>query len=160
MPPPPAAERARLLRDYLRLHADDGQRDGIVARLWLGRELLRQLDGAAAAAELVSAAERARGREPELRASALYGLQQAQRLQGDRAAANATLQLIVREFDGREAAESARVLLQQNARHRDPVVGETMPELSATRDARGRSIAPAEGPRLLVFWSTEHTPSE
>jgi hypothetical protein len=160
MPAPPAAERARLLRDYLRLHADDGQRDWLVARLWLGRELLRQLDGAAAAAELVSVAERARDREPELRAAALYGLQQAQRLQGDRAAANATLQLIVHEFDGREAAESARVLLQQNARHRDPVVGETMPELSANKDARGRAIAPAEGPRLLVFWSAEHAPSE
>jgi hypothetical protein len=160
MPPPPAAERVRLLRDYLRLHADDGQRDGLLAKLWLGRELLRQLEGAAAAAELVSVAESARGREQDLRAAALYGLQQAQRMQGDRAAANATLQLIVREFEGREAAESARVQLQQIARHRDPAVGETMPELSANKDARGRAIAPAAGPRLLVFWSTEHAPSE
>ena len=161
LPPGSGAERVQLLRTFLRDHDDVvDQPDVLQLRLQLGRQLLRQFDARAAAAEFREAAARLAGRDAELHGCALYGLHQAQCLLGERDQARASLRTMLQELDGKPLGDCARVALQQLDRLRAPTVGAAMPVLQSGRDVRGQALADTPGPRLFVFWSLEHAPSE
>lgn len=160
MPRPTRAERRELVQEFLRQQDDAKSRPVLEAHLLLGGYDLQEMDGAAAKKSFRTVAERAEGHPPEVRARALYGLHQAQRLEGENDEARDTLRELVRAFPGTPFAICARTALGHLERGPAPGIGDQIPLLQMGRDVNGRPIPSTRNqPRMFVFWSLEHEPS-
>lgn len=154
-------DRRELLQAFLGRFADTQHREVLEARLLLGSLQLQDMAGSEARSQFALVASRAALQPEDVRARALYGLHQAQRLEGDCEAARATLRELMRAFPGTVFARSARTAMAQLDQGSSPGVGDALPPLQFGRDVHGRTVATAlpPEPRLLVFWSLEHEPS-
>lgn len=159
VPRPTRTVRRELVQEFLR-REDGKSRQAMEARLLLGSYDLQEMDGAAAKRQFRRVAENAAGHPPEIRARALYGLHQAQRLEGEPDEARDTLRELVRAFPGTPFANCARTALGHLERGPAPGIGDQIPLLQMGRDANGRPIPSTRNqPRMFVFWSLEHEPS-
>lgn len=154
--PPPVARRIEDLEGLLRTH-----REGPWAALaWshLGGLHLRELSAAAAEEAFTAALNLTSDEELDIYGRAIYGLAQSQEMQGQRAAAIASLQRIDRSFLGTRYHRYAQVALQRLAvAHPDPRPGKPMPPLRLGADVRTGSPPPRlDAPWLLAFFHSEH----
>ena len=160
----PIAPRMKLLLDFLTLYeASERSPELLRARLRLGSISLQRLDAKTAELAFARIAELAKDADPDLRAKALFGLHQAYVLAGDRDRAREALTTIVRERDGEPAAKTAEVAMAHLDGHTKVELGKPLPELGYGRDLADRLVTSesfAPGPRLLVFWSLAHAPSQ
>lgn len=164
-PLPPIAQRNKLLLDFVELFVEDAPKSNEVlsARLRLGSISLQRLDAKKAEETFSSIAELAGTELRDLRAKALFGLHQAHLLAADRESARKALSTIVSEYDGQPAAKTAEVAMAHLEDDAKVELGRRLPELVYGRDLDDRAITDetfAEGPRLLVFWTIAHAPSQ
>lgn len=163
-PVPPVQRRQKLLHDFLTEFASaPSSAEVLGAQLRLGGLALQRLDALTALKELDDVAVRAAATEPELRARALFGLHQAHLLAGEPLRAREALELILREHEDDAAAQGAKVALAQLEDRIAPAVGKPMPRLAFGVDLDDRKIEAktfAAGPKLYVFWSMAHEPSQ
>lgn len=164
-PLPPLSQRNKLLLDFVELFFDDApkSKEVLSARLRLGSISLQRLDAKKAEETFSSIAELARTELRDLRAKALFGLHQAHVLAADRESARKALATIVSEYDGESAAKTAEVAMAHLEDDAEVELGRPLPELVYGKDLDDRAISEesfAKGPRLLVFWTIAHAPSQ
>jgi hypothetical protein len=153
-----------LLTDFVREHESDARSPEVQqAVLMLAGLHLRQFDASSARLEFQSVAERAKDCDPQLHAAALYGLHEALLMSGEKQHAHEALLAIVADHPDLPAAQAARIALAHLDHESTVQVGQPLPPLAYGTDLDDLPLNEhrfAPGPRLLVFWSLAHAPSQ
>lgn len=163
-PLPSIAQRQKLLLDFVDVHqhAPDSL-EVLGARLRLGILALQRLDTKPAIETLADVAQRAESVDADLRGRALFAQCQAHLMAKEPQRARETLQVILREHEDDAIAGVARIALARLDETTELRVGKPMPPMEFGVDLAERRIEAntfAAGPRLYVFWSFAHQPSQ
>jgi hypothetical protein len=124
----------------------------------LGGLHLRELDGPTAEDAFGHALRLTSDDERDIFGRAIYGLAQAQEIQGRRADAIASLRRIDAGFEGTRYYRYARVALRRlSSAPPIPEPGDALPPLRLGNDVRTSAAAPKrDAPWLLVFFHADH----
>ncbi len=160
----PLRERTRLLSEFLTRHQATPMASEVLAVLLRrGGARLQQLDATGARADFHAVLEHAAPADHELRNRTWFGLHQVQLQLGDRDAARQALGNIDLDAAAPTAAAAVRLAIEQLDHAEAVQVGKALPRLTYGVDTNNHLVTAEQfqpGPRLLVFWSLGHAPSQ